>query len=512
MADTLIIPHNTTMTDPHWKFRTLIDGTQVKDVSEVVDLIRKDRTRRGLISRAVDPTGPPMRRWNGFVDPNQRTRISNHDEYLNNITDLVPQDAEQRTPLRYTTYAPITKTTRLTPPQRSGDEGRATTTSTDPTSNVDASATPSDRASTSSTTPPSQRPTQTQPETVTSVSRSGSPAQPPPINRVGDAADTPLKSNLSPRINISGLSGISPDSDTSNQQGNDSNQDNDTTTTSQNPTSSADQDQGSRPNPSPSANQQSDTATSDPFPTNRTRPTPLSDLGHSSNSGDWHTPSVAQSTWHTSVPTYNFAGTAIKLMNQAQGLFRGIPVNLGANNQGGGGGGGSNNTNNQGGGGGGGPNNTTSTTGASSNSSRNTSRPGDGGGSGGDGGGGGGDGGGGRGPSGDPRSSNPYHKPFTMKPDLNYFPKLTDEAQVASWHFKFKAAAYGTNLGDVLDSTYVVPPEEVVSYSNKCRWLYHILLNTVLTTEGRNILYRHRETKDGRQVLHDLLVHASGSF
>ena len=44
-----------------------------------------------------------------------------------------------------------------------------------------------------------------------------------------------------------------------------------------------------------------------------------------------------------------------------------------------------------------------------------------------------------------------------MKPDLSYFPKLTDEGQVASWHFKFKAAAYGANLGDVLDPTYVVP-------------------------------------------------------
>ena len=97
-----------------------------------------------------------------------------------------------------------------------------------------------------------------------------------------------------------------------------------------------------------------------------------------------------------------------------------------------------------------------------------------------------------------------------MKPDLSHFPKLTDEGQVASWHFKFEAAACGTNLGDVLNPNCVVPPDELVSYSNKCRWLYHILLNTVMTTEGRNILYRHRESKDGRQVLHDLMVHASG--
>ena len=139
LPETLIIPHNTTMTNPHWKFRTLLDGTNVKDVSEVVDMIAKDRTRRGLVSRSSDPTGPPMRQLSGFVDPNQRTRIHDRADFLNNITDMMPHDAAQRTPLRYTTYAPEAKSA-----QRSGND-RTTTSHTGSVSST-SSMSPSSQA------------------------------------------------------------------------------------------------------------------------------------------------------------------------------------------------------------------------------------------------------------------------------------------------------------------------------------------------------------------------------
>ena len=98
-----------------------------------------------------------------------------------------------------------------------------------------------------------------------------------------------------------------------------------------------------------------------------------------------------------------------------------------------------------------------------------------------------------------------------MKPDLSLFPSLSDEAKFPQWHQAFDAAAWGTNLGDVMDFGYNPTTAELPSYRNKCHWVYNILYNKVTTTEGRNILYKHRHTKDGKRVLHELIMQASRS-
>ena len=64
-----------------------------------------------------------------------------------------------------------------------------------------------------------------------------------------------------------------------------------------------------------------------------------------------------------------------------------------------------------------------------------------------------------------------------------------------------------TYLGEVLDFDYRPQAHERESFRNKCMWVYTFLEHTVHTTEGRNILDKHRMYSDGRAVLRDLDAH-----
>ena len=96
----------------------------------------------------------------------------------------------------------------------------------------------------------------------------------------------------------------------------------------------------------------------------------------------------------------------------------------------------------------------------------------------------------------------PSSKIFRMKPDLSFFPSLSDEGKFTQFYQGFEAAACGTGLGEVVDFSYRPPPgtNEEVSFRNKAMWLYYILYCKVTTTEGRDIIHRHRNTKNGRMV------------
>ena len=101
----------------------------------------------------------------------------------------------------------------------------------------------------------------------------------------------------------------------------------------------------------------------------------------------------------------------------------------------------------------------------------------------------GGGGGGGHGPPGQSNMSNdplPSSKIFRMKPDLSFFPSLSDEGKFTQFYQGFEAAACGTGLGEVVDFSYRPPPgtNEEVSSRNKAMWLYYILYCKVTTTEG----------------------------
>ena len=98
-----------------------------------------------------------------------------------------------------------------------------------------------------------------------------------------------------------------------------------------------------------------------------------------------------------------------------------------------------------------------------------------------------------------------------MKPSLSYFPTLTDESKYPVWRRKFQSMCNGTNLGEVLSLTYRPNEEDLESFRNKCMWVYTVLEHTVHTTEGRNILEKHRARSDGRAVLRDLDAHGRTS-
>ena len=87
-----------------------------------------------------------------------------------------------------------------------------------------------------------------------------------------------------------------------------------------------------------------------------------------------------------------------------------------------------------------------------------------------------------------------------MKPEIKLFPMLKDDSQFAQWQRAFRITCYATNMGDVINPNYVPPPHEAQSYRNKVHWMYHVLWQTVRMIEGRNILYNHLSTIDGRAV------------
>ena len=102
-------------------------------------------------------------------------------------------------------------------------------------------------------------------------------------------------------------------------------------------------------------------------------------------------------------------------------------------------------------------------------------------------------------------------KVFTMKPELKLFPQIKDEDQCVPWHKKFYGVMKGTGMGDVANSNYSPQPHERESFLGKSRWMCTALDATLLTTEGRNILDRHRLRGDGQAVLKEFVACMSKS-
>ena len=85
---------------------------------------------------------------------------------------------------------------------------------------------------------------------------------------------------------------------------------------------------------------------------------------------------------------------------------------------------------------------------------------------------------------------------------MNLFPELNDDGKFPAFYAELTAKAAGTDIADAIDFSFVpLPGDPTISFENKVRWLYAILFDKVHTTEGRNILYKYRLTKDGRRVL-----------
>ena len=122
-------------------------------------------------------------------------------------------------------------------------------------------------------------------------------------------------------------------------------------------------------------------------------------------------------------------------------------------------------------------------------------------------------GGGGGGPGGIPPGTpghghNPSAKVFSMKPEIKYFPTLTDIRNFPSWWDQFCTVANGTGLSKQIDFSYRVPNDEMMDFTARNKWLFVILDVRVKTMEGRVILRRHRNRHDGRAALSE--IYASG--
>ena len=120
--------------------------------------------------------------------------------------------------------------------------------------------------------------------------------------------------------------------------------------------------------------------------------------------------------------------------------------------------------------------------------------------------------------SGDPYGHHTYNTPpyqpkiWKLKPDLKYFPKFNHENEYRSWNETFDAVCNGFDLGECIDPNYVPTPEEYPSFSNKIKYLYVVLLNTVKIPRAGPILYDHNNTSDGRAVyfaICRMLTHSS---
>ena len=95
---------------------------------------------------------------------------------------------------------------------------------------------------------------------------------------------------------------------------------------------------------------------------------------------------------------------------------------------------------------------------------------------------------------------------------MSSFPELNDNGKFPAFYEDLTAKAAGTDIADAIDFSYVpLEGDHPTSFENKVRWLYAILFDKVHTTEGRNILYKYRHTRDGRRVLLELCQHASRS-
>ena len=100
-----------------------------------------------------------------------------------------------------------------------------------------------------------------------------------------------------------------------------------------------------------------------------------------------------------------------------------------------------------------------------------------------------------------------------MKPDLKSFPKLTKESDIRNWNFRMRAMCDGFNMGEVYDPNYIPPTvQDRLSYENKSRFFYAVLVNTVLIDRGRAILYRYRQNHDGCAVFRELINTLMGTI
>ena len=519
IEESFTIPHNTPMTNSHWKYRTLMDGHEVKNVQEIVDKIQEVRTRQGLSYHEFDVTGPLLRHADGRVDQSRNVVIRKGKDILKNLREAVPGDADNRTPLRYTPVEAATQARYhgldledMQKAQSGNDQGEAGNDATPPTVETvpDAEALQDEQGFHSPHTPPDIRrdggvPQGQANELMDSLNGPHGDETPVTNNQSSDESPPEHLSamDVSPSGFIAGPESMpSPVSHTSkNVRINTSAINVGDTSTSFGvqddvPTGLTHDDYWSRkarPISTPVPSQQ-------PIPASQT---------------------VAGNTGATS-----FFRNAKNAITNPRNMFanmtgwtpRGQPstkvmhaaINngmLGAQPSGHGGGQGSGHTGGQGnsggngsGGNGNGPPSGSMSGSAPSGPSGNPSGSGGSGGS------------GGNPPSAVPVPVAAYPpKTFRMKPDLSLFPKLTDEGKFPAFYRAFEAAAYGTDLGEVLDFRYVPQPDEVPSFRNKCRWVYNILYNNLQTTEGRNILYAHRRYKDGQGVLRDLIRHSSRS-
>ena len=88
-------------------------------------------------------------------------------------------------------------------------------------------------------------------------------------------------------------------------------------------------------------------------------------------------------------------------------------------------------------------------------------------------------------------------------------PELNDDGRFPAFHDDLNAKAAGTDIVDAVDFSFEpLPGDPMTSFENEVQWLYAILFDKVHTTEGCNILYKYRVSKDGRRVLFELCQHA----
>ena len=98
-----------------------------------------------------------------------------------------------------------------------------------------------------------------------------------------------------------------------------------------------------------------------------------------------------------------------------------------------------------------------------------------------------------------------------MKPEIKLFPTLKDDAKFPQWQRVFRVVCFATGMGEVIDPNFVPQPHEEKSFRNKLHWIYNVLSQTAHTIDGRNILYNHLSTLDGRAVYLTLCRNAIGS-
>ena len=75
-----------------------------------------------------------------------------------------------------------------------------------------------------------------------------------------------------------------------------------------------------------------------------------------------------------------------------------------------------------------------------------------------------------------------------MKPEIKYFPTLTDIRNFPSWWDQFCTVANGTGLSKQIDFSYRVPDDEMMDFIARNKWLFVILDVRVKTMEGRVIV------------------------